>query len=150
MNRLQEAADSLKGAVEELGYGLYHMEYVREAGENYLRFYIMREEGITLEDCETVSRRLSEILDQLDPIEDEYFLEVQSPGVFRPLFTLEHEKAALGEQVLVRTHKPVEGKKKLKGILHGVEPDAVEIAMEGRVFTVQRENLRSINIEVDF
>lgn len=145
--------ESLKGILEQevnlLGYELYHLEYVKEMGQNYLRFYIDKEGGISLEDCEKVSRRMSAILDEKDPIPEEYFLEVSSPGIFRTLFTDRHLQDAIGEQVLVKTKKPVEGAKTNKGILENVTGDTLTLAMDKGTVDIPREIIRSVNIEED-
>ena len=101
---VQKINDLVRPIVEERGYILYHVEYVKEAGENYLRIYIDKEDGgVGLSDCEMVSRRVSELMDENDPIEDKYFLEVSSPGIFRTLFTDEHLERYTGEQVDIKT-----------------------------------------------
>lgn len=135
--------------VEAMGYKLYHMEYVNESGINILRFYIDHENGISLEDCEKVSRRLSDILDEKDPIAEDYTMEVSSPGIFRTLFTREHMEEAIGEKVMVKTKKPVEGAKKFVGTLKEVHDQGVVILKEKSELEITFENLKSINIEVD-
>jgi len=135
--------------VEALGYKLYHMEYVNESGINILRFYIDHENGISLEDCEKVSRRLSEVLDEKDPIAEDYTMEVSSPGIFRTLFTRAHMEEAIGEKVMVKTKKPVEGAKKFVGTLKEVHDRGVVILKEKSELEITFENLKSINIEVD-
>ena len=135
--------------VEAMGYKLYHMEYVNESGINILRFYIDHENGISLEDCEKVSRRLSDILDEKDPIAEDYTMEVSSPGIFRTLFTRAHMEEAIGEKVMVKTKKPVEGAKKFVGTLKEVHDQGVVILKEKSELEITFENLKSINIEVD-
>lgn len=135
--------------VEAMGYKLYHMEYVNESGINILRFYIDHENGISLEDCEKVSRRLSDILDEKDPIAEDYTMEVSSPGIFRTLFTRAHMEEAIGEKVMVKTKKPVEGAKKFVGTLKDVHDRGVVILKEKSELEITFENLKSINIEVD-
>ena len=97
--KLKQLRSMTEGRINELGYDLYHVEFVEEEGEEYLRFYIENKTGetITLDDCAKVSRDISATIDQLDPIESAYFLEVSSPGLFRELFTPEHIKKAIGD-----------------------------------------------------
>jgi len=149
MGNWQELTGLFEEEVKDLGYGLYHVEYVREEGMNILRFYIDHENGIKLEDCEKVSRRVSDILDEKDPISEDYNLEVSSPGIFRTLFTRAHMMGAVGEKVQVKTKKPVDGAKKFVGILQAVEEEAVTVLKDQKELVVSFENIRSMNIEVD-
>lgn len=149
MAKLNDLEGLFTQEVEALGYKLYHMEYVNESGINYLRFYIDHENGISLEDCEKVSRRLSDILDEKDPITEDYSLEVSSPGIFRTLFTRAQMDEAIGEKVMVKTKKPVEGAKKFVGILKEVHDHGIVILKEKSELEITIENLKSINIEVD-
>ncbi len=149
MERLEGIKDYLEKEINGLGYGLYHLEYVREMGQNYLRFYIQKDGGITLEDCEKVSRRMSDILDEKDPIEEEYFLEVSSPGIFRYLFTDKHLKDAVGSKVLVKTKKPVEGAKSRKGILISAGDETLELKTEKGNVVIPRNIIKSVNLEED-
>ena len=90
---IEKIEELVKPIISELLYELYYVEYIKENGEFYLRIYIDKEEGrISLDDCEAVSRRVSEILDVEDPIKDAYYLEVSSPGLNRGLYTEEHFK----------------------------------------------------------
>lgn len=149
MEKWKELEPLFQKEIENLGYGMYHMEYVREDGMNILRFYIEHENGIALADCETVSRRISDILDEKDPISEDYNLEVSSPGIFRTLFTIAHMESAVGEKVQVRTKKPVEGAKKFIGVLKEVKADGILVEKDKKNLEITFENLRSINIEVD-
>ena len=95
----------VKPIADELNYDIYHIEYVKENGEYYLRIYIEKDGGITLSDCEALSRRVSDLMDEKDPIsEDLYFLEVSSPGLNRTLFTEDHYKRFVGREVMVKTY----------------------------------------------
>ena len=149
MEKWKELEPLFQKEIEDLGYGMYHMEYVHEDGMNILRFYIEHENGIALADCETVSRRISDILDEKDPISEDYNLEVSSPGVFRTLFTKAHMEAAVGEKVQIKTKKPVDGSKKFIGVLKEVQGGGLLVEKDKKSLEVTFENLRSINIEVD-
>jgi ribosome maturation factor RimP len=149
MEKWKELEPLFQKEIEALGYSMYHLEYVREEGMNILRFYIDHENGIALQDCETVSRRLSDILDEEDPISEDYNLEVSSPGIFRTLFTKEHMETAVGEKVQVKTKKPVDGSKKFIGVLKEVRNEGLMVEKDKKTLEITFENLRSINIEVD-
>jgi len=149
MEKWKELEPLFQKEIEALGYGMYHMEYVHEDGMNILRFYIEHENGIALADCETVSRRISDILDEKDPISEDYNLEVSSPGVFRTLFTKAHMEAAVGEKVQIKTKKPVDGSKMFIGVLKEVQSGGLLVEKDKKSLEVTFENLRSINIEVD-
>ncbi|MGL5416673.1 MAG: ribosome maturation factor RimP [Clostridium sp.] len=130
----------------ELGYELYHVEFVREDGENYLRVYIDSEEGIKLTDCEAVSRQISDVLDTEDPIDKSYYLEVSSPGIDRGLFKEEHFKDALGKKVFVKFTSAIDGKKHITGILKEVSES--DIIIDGDVtINIPTEKIKSANIQ---
>lgn len=136
-------------SIEDLGYDLYHLEYVNEEGENYLRFFIENPDGeaITLDDCEKVSRRVSELMDDKDPIDDPYFLEVSSPGIFRELYTPAHIQGALGERVRVRLDESVRGKKNFLGILKAFDGQVVTLEVDTKDETIDYQGVRLIALE---
>ena len=116
--------------LEKQEFELVDVEYVKEAGNWYLRAYIDKEGGITVDDCESVSRTLSDWLDEEDFIEDSYTLEVSSPGLGRPLKKEKDLKRSLGEEVEVRLYKPRDGQKEYTGILKAYDKDTVTIETE--------------------
>ena len=133
---------------DELKYEIYHIEYVKENGEYYLRIYIDKDGGITLTDCEKLSRRVSDIMDEEDPISVAYFLEVSSPGLNRGLFTEEHYKMQIGKEVLIRFTKSFEGRKNVKGLLKEVNEDSIIIEIEeNNLFAVPKDKIKSANLE---
>ena len=111
----------------EQGCTLWDVEYVREAGTWFLRVYIDKEGGVSINDCEAVSRPLSDKLDEVDPIEGSYTLEVSSAGADRPLKKPEHFAQFMGEQVEVRLYRAVDGAKDWVGALAGYEDGAVSL-----------------------
>ena len=138
----------VRPVADELNYEIYHIEYVKVNGEYYLRIYIDKDGGITLTDCEKLSRRVSDIMDEEDPIPVAYFLEVSSPGLNRGLFTEEHYKKQIGKEVLIRFTKSFEGKKNVKGLLKEVNEDSIVIEVEeNNLFTVPKDKIKSANIE---
>ncbi|MBK1810662.1 ribosome maturation factor RimP [Clostridium sp. YIM B02505] len=144
---LENLNNLCKPVVDELGYELYYVEFVKENNEYYLRIYIDKPEGISLADCEKVSRTISDILDDKDPITDPYYLEVSSPGLNRQLFTEEHYKRFVGSEVFIKFTKNVDGKKNIKGILEEVTDEALVIAENSEKFTVSKDKIKSVNIE---
>lgn len=146
-NALIEKIDKIvRPIADELGYEIYHIEYVKEDGEYYLRIYINNEEGIALSDCEKLSRRVSEIMDIEDPIEEAYFLEVSSPGLNRGLFTEKHYRDSVSREVFIRFNKAIDGKKSITGILKEVTEDSLIIETEELV-TIPKDVIKSANIE---
>jgi len=137
--------------LEKQEFELVDVEYVKEAGNWYLRAYIDKEGGITVDDCESVSRTLSDWLDEEDFIEDSYTLEVSSPGLGRPLKKEKDLKRSLGEEVEVRLYKPRDGQKEYTGILKAYDKDTVTIETEDggeEVFT--RSEIALIRLAFDF
>ena len=105
---------------ENLGYLLWNVEYVKEGADMILRITIDKPEGITIEDCEQMTHAVDPLLDQADPIEESYLLEVSSPGIERELSRTEHFEACAGEEVELRLFAPVEGSKVWRGVLVGL------------------------------
>jgi Uncharacterized protein conserved in bacteria len=144
---LENVTKLISPIVEGLNYELYHVEYVEEEEEYFLRIYIDKPEGITLEDCEKVSRPISDILDQNDPIEDSYYLEVSSPGINRELHNDRHLEKYTGSNVSLKLSKAVEGQKNLEGILSKFSSDEIVIVLEQKEIKIPRNLVESINLE---
>ena len=143
---VNEIYEMVNPIAEELNYDIYHIEYVKENGEFYLRIYIEKDGGITLSDCEALSRRVSDLMDEKDPIKDPYFLEVSSPGLNRTLFTENHYKRFIGREVMVRFTKSIDGKKNVKGILKEVNKDSIVVEAEN-LMNIPKDKIKSANIE---
>lgn len=131
---------------KELSYDLYHVEYVKENGDNFLRIYIDKPEGIGITDCEAMSRRVSDELDIQDFISDSYYLEVSSPGLNRGLYKEEHYNKSIGQKVLVKLNKALNGKKTYKGILTKVTETSIFVE-ENTLVEINKENIKAANIE---
>lgn len=144
---LQKLRKIAQPIVEKNNCELYHLEYVKEAGENYLRIYIDNSNGISLEDCEKTSRGISEILDVEDPITDSYCLEVSSPGIERILYDDNHLKKYIGQNVLVNLKRLFEGTKKLEGDLVGFSDVQIEIQNDGNNIIIPKENISIISLK---
>ncbi len=124
----------LEPVVNAMDCELWGLEFYGSGRRNTLRIYIDKPGGVVLEDCERVSRQVSSVLDVEDPIQSEYTLEVSSPGMDRPLYTLEQFARYSGELVSLRLSVPYEGRRKFKGQLVGVEGEDVVIRLEGHEY----------------
>ena len=131
----------IKPAVEALGYELVGVEYRRGRKRALLRVYIDKSDGITLDDCERASHQVSGVLDVEDPIVEQYDLEVSSPGLDRPLFEPEHFERFAGHRVRMRMSPPVDGRRKLSGVLLGIEGDQVRVDEEGNERRIPLESV---------
>ncbi len=134
----------------EHNFELWDVEYVKEAGTWYLRAYIDKEGGIAVDDCEVISRILSDWLDRSDFIEDSYILEVSSPGLGRPLKKERDFERSLGEEVEIRLYKALNKQKEFTGILKAYDKETVtiETAEGDMVFT--RSDIALIRLAFDF
>lgn len=132
-------SDLARPVVEDAGCTLWDVEYVKEAGIWYLRVYIDKAGGVSIDDCEAVSRPLSDLLDEHDPIEGSYTFEVSSAGADRPLKKPEHFAQFQGAEVEVKLYRPREGRKEFVGMLKGYADGDVTLDVGGRetVFTKQ-------------
>ena len=147
----QKTEAILMPIVEEHGFELVDVEYVKEGGTWYLRAYIDKPGGINVDDCEVVSRRLSDILDEKDYIEEAYILEVSSPGLGRPLKKEKDFKRSLGEEVDVRTYRMIEKQKEVTGLLKDYDDATVTIEMEdGTLKTFEKSDIALIRLAFDF
>lgn len=126
----QQTEQLLLPIVESHGFELVDVEYVKEAGTWYLRAYIDKPGGITVNDCELVSRTFSDILDEKDYIEDTYIFEVSSPGLGRPLKKEKDFARSIGEEVEIRTYRAIDRQKEFIGILVEYDKDTVTIEYE--------------------
>ena len=118
--------------IEAAGCTLWDVEYVKEAGQWFLRLYIDKEGGISIEDCEAVSRPMSDLLDEADPIEGSYVFEVSSAGADRVLKTPEHFEQFMNTEVEVKLYRPREGRKEFVGLLQSYADGGVVIDMNGQ------------------
>ena len=128
-SKLEQLQDMLTPVIEALGYQCWGIEYIAQGRHSVLRVYIDHENGILVENCATVSRQLSAVLDVEDPISSEYTLEVSSPGIDRPLFTLEQFAAFVGDQVKIKLRSPVEDRRSFQGLIRSVEDQDVVVQM---------------------
>ena len=136
--------------INQLGYYLWDVEYVKEGSEWYLRITIDSEDGITIDDCETVHRAIDPVIDEHDPIENAYHLEVSSPGIERVLRTAEHIEAWAGEEVEAKLFAPIDGKKAIRGILGGIENGIVTIECAGKTYAIEHKKISRMTTVFDF
>ena len=142
------AAQLAQPFVEAAGCSLWDVEYVKEAGEWYLRFYIDKDGGVSINDCEAVSRPLSDALDEADPIEGSYTLEVSSAGIDRVLRHPEHFDAFLGAEVEVRLYRPVEGRKDHVGLLKAYDNGDVTVTLPSGDVTFPKKDVAQVRLYV--
>lgn len=146
-NALVEKLEELvKPIADELNYELYYIEYIKENGDFYLRIYIDKPEGISLNDCEALSRRVSDMLDVEDPISDSYYLEVSSPGLNRGLYKDEHFKRYIGKKVFVKFTGSLSGHKNIKGILKAVDEESITVEGESEL-NIPKSKIKSANLD---
>ena len=147
----QKTEEILLPIVEEYGFELVDVEYVKEGGTWYLRTYIDKEGGISIDDCEKVSRRLSDILDEKDYIDDTYIMEVSSPGLGRPLKKEKDFKRSLGKEVDIRTYRMIDKQKECTGILKDYDKDTVTIELDDETLKrFEKGDIALIRLAFDF
>ena len=136
--------------VESAGCRLWDVEYVKEAGSWFLRVYIDKEGGVSIDDCEAVSRPLSDLLDQADPIEGSYTFEVSSAGADRALKKPEHFAQFMGQTVELRLYRPRNGAKSLVGELAGYADGAVTLRTPQETLTLEKQDIAQVRLYVTF
>ena len=135
---------------EAVGVSVYDVEYVKEGSDWYLRCYIDKPDGVTIQDCETVSRALSDRLDEEDYIADAYILEVSSPGLGRTLKKDKDLAKSIGQEVEIKTYKPIEKQKEFSGVLRAFDQDTVTIEMQTGEMKFDRSDVALIRLALDF
>jgi len=147
-------ADMLQEFLQQEGYELYNIEFMKEGRDWFLRVYLDKVSGegyIGTEDCEKVSRYLSEKLDEEDPIEQNYYLEVSSPGMDRPLLKREHYERYTGSEVEIKLYKGKDGTKNIAGVLNGLEGDIVTVTdHDNKEWKLELSEIAKANLAVVF
>ena len=147
----QKTEELLQPIIDANGFELVDVEYVKEAGTWYLRAYIDKPGGITVDDCEIVSRAFSDILDEKDYIDDTYIFEVSSPGLGRPLKKEKDFARSIGEEVEIRTYRAIDRQKEFIGILTEYDKDTVTIEYEDETTQVfERADIALIRLALHF
>lgn len=142
--------DLAKPIIDRNNFELVEVEFKKEGADWYLRVYIDKEGGITIDDCQSVSEELSDLLDETDPIEQSYIFEVSSPGIDRPLKTERDFEKNNGKLVEVKLFSPLEGKKAIEGILKGHTADKVEIEADGKDMQIEKSSIALIRPVIKF
>ena len=142
----QRLTEMFTPSVEDLGYELVGIEYVRAGQHSTLRVYIDQEAGILVDDCAAVSRQISALMDVEDPITNEYTLEVSSPGLDRPLFTLQQYQASIGEKLSLKLRLAFDGRRRFTGLLSGIEGDDVLLQIDDEEYLLPFDSIEKANI----
>ena len=149
MSKITDRVTALaRPIVEEEGCSLWDVEYVREAGSWYLRVFIDKEGGVSIDDCERISRRLDPILDEEDPIPDSYVFEVGSAGAERELKRPSDFEQFMGSQVEVKLYQPVKGSKTFVGELSGYEQGKVTLTVGKETMTFEKAQTAQVRLHV--
>ena len=136
--------------VQKCGVEIYDVEYVKEGSDYYLRAYIDKPEGVSIIDCENVSRALSDALDSEDFIPDAYILEVSSPGLGRTLKKDKHLQKSIGQEVEIRLFKAIDKCKEFSGILESFDENVIVISEGDTTRTFERSDIALIRLALDF
>jgi len=149
-NVQQEIMELAAPVVEALNFELVDVEFVKEGANWYLRIYIDKPGGISIDDCQAVSEQMSDILDEKDPIEQSYYLEVSSPGLDRPLKTERDFTKYKGELVEVKVYQPIDGKKIFEGELVGLIDNKIVINDAGNNIEFEKDKVAIIKRAIKF
>ena len=147
---LQKLNELLQPLVEDLGYEFIGLEYNPNPKHSVLRIYIDHENGVGIQDCETVSRETAALLDVKDPIRSRYNLEVSSPGLDRPLFTPAHFSEFTGSEVQINLFAPQDGRRKFSGPILGAGESSVNIEQDGSEVTLDYDNIAKAKLIPDY
>lgn len=155
MSKVTETVEKLITPVlEELNIELVEVEFAKEGRDYFLRIFIDKENGVDIEDCGNVSERVSVILDEVDPITHNYFLEVSSPGAERPLKKEADWLKAIGKNVYIKTYEPIDNNKVFEGVLTGYDGTTVTLEMKiktrTKVVTLPFEKIANARLAVVF
>lgn len=147
-NTVEIVRDIAKPIADSLGLDLWDVRFIKEGTQWYLRIFIDKEEGISIEDCEAMSRAIDKPLDDVDPINQSYCLEVCSPGIERELVRDEHFERFIGADIKIRLIRAnSEGKKELYGKLLNISGNIVQIESEGKSINIDKKDTASIRLD---
>jgi len=152
------SATKIKSLVEEFaapyltehGFQLVDVEYVKEGSNRFLRLFVDKEGGIDIDDCGRISEYVSAKLDELDPIDEAYFLEVSSPGAERPLKKAEDVAKAVGRHVFVTTYEPIGGAKEFEGRLESFDGDSLSVVVGRKSIAIPYDKVASARLAIEF
>lgn len=146
MSKQQQLQALVAPVVSALGFELWGLEYLTQGRQSTVRVFIDGAEGVTLEDCERASRQISSVFDVEDPIREHYTLEVSSPGMDRPLYTLDQFARHVGDDVALRLRSAIAGRRKFKGNLKSVQGQDVLVVVDSDEVLLPFENIEKANI----
>ena len=151
MSKIEESVwKYIEPTVNDLGLSIYDVEYVKEGTSWYLRVFIDKEDGVSIEDCENVSRAIDPLLDELNPIKTAYSLEVSSPGIERVLRRDEHFNNYLNSKVEVSLFKPIDGNKKIECVLIGIDSNEITVNYEDKNIKIDRKDISVVKTIYEF
>lgn len=130
--------------INNLGYRIYDVMYVKEGKDNYLRIFIDSDKGISLDDCEKVNNEITDMLDEADYIKDQYFLEISSPGIERHIRKDKHLKESIGKEINIKLFKSIDKQKELTGNLKEFNKNTITIVVEKKEIVIDRNNVSSM------
>ena len=139
----------IQPSITELGLQLWGIEKISQGKHSLLRVYIESDRGVTIEDCARVSRQISGVLDVEDPISGEYTLEVSSPGVDRPLFSMQQYKLYIGAEVKIRLRLALAGRRRFRGVIHKVEGETIVLLVGADELSLPFRQIEKANIVFD-
>ncbi len=143
--------DAIEPVVNNEGCTVYDVEFAKEGPDYFLRVFIDKEGGVSTDDCEKVSRSIEPLLDELDPIEPSYYLEVSSPGLDRKLSRDEHFVAAMGKLIDIKLFAPLNGKKDITALLEGFDGNVISVKLDdGTVVDIEKQKASSVRLAVVF
>lgn len=140
----------LEKKINELGFELYDVEYVKEGKNYFLRIFIDKETGVDLNDCEKVNNGIMDLLDEADYIKEQYFLEVSSTGVEKKLRKAKHFDKAMGEEIEITLFKAINKKKCLTGILTGYDEEKITMMYENDEIEIAKKDIAQIKTKYDW
>lgn len=148
----ERTEEMLKPITQEYGVEIYDVEYVKEGADYYLRAFIDKPDGVNIQDCENVSRALSDALDEADFIPDAYILEVSSPGLGRKLTKDRHLEKSIGKEVEIKLYKPLPDTKtkEYSGVLTGFDDKTITVSTQDEEQTFERQAIAQIRLALDF
>ena len=135
---------------KELGYVIWDVEYEKLGAEYHLTVTIDKDGGVDIDDCEKMSRAIDPVLDEADPIQDEYHLDVSSPGIERVIKTDFHLSRCMGERVLVKLYAPIDGQKAIVAQLDAFDDDSITLSADGEQISIPRKSIAKMNIYFEF
>ncbi len=149
--KIDEALEKIAADVcERHGVYIYNTEYKKEGSEYYLRLYIDKDGGVTIEDCENVSREISPLLDELTFIKEAYIFEVSSPGIDRALTRDWHFEKVMGKEIDIKLFAPIDGMKEISGILTKYEDGAITVNVNDKEIIIEKGKAASVRLAFTF